>query len=187
MEVWALPVRDESDQTDVRLEISLEEIFGEEVPESVPLREAIGQAALDRIRERSSKGRSWDGKGFKGYSKSYKQSPEFQAFGKTGTVNLKLRGDMLSLMDVVDVSKSKIVLGWFDSEESEKAHGHITGNVGVKRDFFNLNKKEIKELKDIFKDEVKRLKDEQSRENELIGGLELAFLKDLLSIGRRDG
>jgi len=141
-----------------RLEINLKEIFGKNLPSDGALVEAIGQAILDRIVERTESGKGVNGKGFKGYSTSYKESLDFKAFGKSGKVNLKLSGDMLGLMDITDQSRNKLTIGWDDSDEAAKAHGHITGggaggNLPV-RDFFGLTQKDLREIKNKFKDDI---------------------------------
>lgn len=131
-----------------KLEVNLDELLGFVVPNNSSLRQAIGQAIIDKIRDRTADNIGADGKRFKNYSKTYAESIEFLAYGKSkGDPNLKQSGDMLGFMDIIDESKNKIVIGWDDSDESAKAHGHITGNVGVKRDFLGLTDKEVKELR----------------------------------------
>jgi hypothetical protein len=139
-----------------KLRINLDEVFGTAFPNSSRLRQSVGQEIIDIINQRTSENRAWDGVRFKSYSKEYSESLEFQAAGKSkNDPNLKLTGDMLGLMDVIEEDKATITIGWKDVTEAQKAHGHITGNVGVKRDFFGLNEKEIKRLKDIFDDAVR--------------------------------
>lgn len=134
-----------------RLEVNLKELFGSNVPNSSEFRQAVGQAIIDAIQDRSAENRGWDGSRFKNYSKTYADSIEFKAYGKSKTdPNLKQTGDMLGLMDVVSESTTKIVIGWNDREEAAKAHGHITGNVGVKRDFLGLNNSEATEIRQAF-------------------------------------
>lgn len=136
------------------LTVKLSEIFGQPI-EDEALRSSIGQKILDIIRERSESGVGLDGR-FPGYSKAYKESLDYQAFGKDGTVNLRLTGDMLELMDIVDESEDQIKIGWDDPNEAAKAHGHITGSVGKKRDFFGLRPSEINEIKKEFQSEIER-------------------------------
>ena len=50
-----------------------------------------------------------------------------------------------------------VVIDFTDSLESEKAHGHITGNKngpGVKRDFFGLDNKDLKSIMSDFESTV---------------------------------
>jgi hypothetical protein len=133
------------------MKVNLRELLGTSVPNDPRLREAIGQAIIDKIVERTSGGRSYTGSKFAGYSKEYIDSLGFKAYGKSeNQVNLKQSGDMLGLMDVIDQSRDTITIGWNDETEAAKAHGHVTGNIGVKRDFLGLNQKEIEEIRSEF-------------------------------------
>jgi hypothetical protein len=139
-----------------KLVIDLDELFGTAFPNSSRLRQAVGQEILDIIKEKTESGISWDGKPFKHYSDVYAESLEFEAAGKSkGDPNLTLSGDMLGLMDVIEEDKATITIGWSDGSEAEKAHGHISGNVGVKRDFFGLSEKDVKRVRTIFEDTVR--------------------------------
>lgn len=150
--------RDTGDQTNVTLDLNLPEIFpGKLVPDSSRLREAIGQEVIDIIRERTQKDeRSWKGYSFRRYSDEYAESIDFKAYGKSkDEPNLTQSGDMLGLMTVLDSGDpGAIRIGWNDTLQSEKAHGHITGAVGVKRDFFGLTSGEINKLRDKFASEL---------------------------------
>jgi hypothetical protein len=138
------------------LVVNLDEMFGTAFPNSSRLRQLIGQEILDTIVRRTQNNRAWDGKQFKSYSDEYAESLDFQAAGKSkGDPNLTLTGDMLGLMDVIEESKATITIGWTSAEEAEKAHGHITGNVGVKRDFFGLNESEVKAIREKFEDQIR--------------------------------
>jgi len=150
--------RNISDQTSVELEVNLPELFpGQQVPDSPELREAIGQEVIDIIRERTQdKEKSWTGRNFRDYSTEYVDSIDFKAYNKSkDEPNLTQSGDMLGLMTTLDSKDpGTIKIGWTDTLQSEKAHGHITGHVGVVRDFFGLNNDEIKRIKEKFKDEL---------------------------------
>lgn len=150
--------RNISSQTEVSLEVSLPDLFdGQLVPDSTRLREAIGQEVIDIIRERTQQDeKSWTGKSFKTYSEEYAESIDFKAYGKSkGDPNLTQSGDMLGLMTVLEASDpGSIKIGWNDTLQSEKAHGHITGAVGVKRDFFGLNSDEVSRIRNKFQDEL---------------------------------
>ena len=132
-----------------KLKINLTEMFGQRVPDSAAFKEAVGQAIIDRIRERTAGNIGRDGKRFKNYKKKTKANPnpyseslEFKAAGKSiGDPNLRLSGDMLGFMDVIDESRDTITIGFSEREDQLKAHGHILGsNPGprVRRDFFGL-------------------------------------------------
>ena len=131
-----------------RLEIDLDEMFGTLVPDSSEFRQAVGQAIIDRIRNRTLEGESRLNKSFKNYSEEYAESFEFKVYGKSkNEPNLKASGDMLNSMDIIEEKKNKIVIGWNDDVNPAKAHGHITGNVGVKRDFLGLPNDEYESIK----------------------------------------
>lgn len=113
--------------------------------------EAIGQATIDYIRNRVKKGKGLGGETFvpNKYSKSYINSPDFKAAGKSPRpVNMKLSGDMLDSIDLV-VDGDRILIG-LPSDQSPKAHGHMTGQEGAgplpKRQFFGVTKKEFDEI-----------------------------------------
>lgn len=150
--------RDISEQTSVELEVKLPELFdGQLVPDSSRLREAIGQEVIDIIRERTQdKQRSWTGSSFKKYSDEYAESIEFKADGKDqGEPNLTASGDMLGLLTVLDSGDAGVVkIGWTDDLQSQKAHGHITGAVGVKRDFMGLTSDEVSRIRQKFSPEL---------------------------------
>lgn len=160
-----------SDQKNVVLEVSLPDLFsGKYIPNSNNLRQAIGQEIIDIIRERTQKDeRSWTGSSFANYSEDYTESVEFKAYDKSKTEpNLTQSGDMLGLMTILDSTPDKIVIGWNDTLQSEKAHGHITGNVGRKRDFFGLNQGELKTIKDKFGEELEEAPINPTQDNSTV-------------------
>jgi len=126
--------------------------------------EAIGQATIDFIRERAAKGLGLGGEALKPttYSESYQNSSAFKAAGKSKSpVNMLLSGDMLSSIDLV-VDGDKLLIG-LPSDQSPKAHGHMTGQQGKgplpKRQFFGVTKTEFDSIVSKFnnpkKDEKK--------------------------------
>ena len=135
-------------------------MFGISLKDKPALREALGQALLDKMLERTESGKSRLNKPFRKYSKAYKESDDFKASGKGSTVNLTLSGDMLGLLDITEQSDNTITLGWDDSDEAAKAHGHITGDPNgprVKRDFFGLTNSDIATIKSEFESEFKEV------------------------------
>lgn len=111
----------------------------------------IAQEVIDRIVSNAEKGLDRNGKALPKYTKTYKDSDAFTAFGKSSKPNMTLAGDMLGQIDVLEVSDDTITIGWNDETENAKAHGNITGQEGewpAKRDFFGLPVKEIKEIID---------------------------------------
>lgn len=114
-------------------------------------KQQVGQAIIDKILERTEKGRQVVGTKFKGYSTSYINSPEFELRGKSASnVNLELFGDMLDSIDIQDVDGS-IEIGFSDQLQSNKAYNHDTGDTLPKRQFFNINQKEWNDIKRQFK------------------------------------
>ena len=141
--------------TSAKLEVDLDEMFQMLVPDSSSFRQRVGQAIIDKIRDRAADNIDVSGKSFKKYSKEYVDSVEFKAYGKSaGDVNMKQTGDMLGFMDVIEESKSKIVIGWSDGDEEAKAHNHIVGDTVPKRNFFGLPVSDIEEIKQQFIDEL---------------------------------
>ena len=113
--------------------------------------EAIGQATIDYIRERASKGLGLGGETMKPtkYSESYQNSPDFKAAGKSSSpVNMRLSGDMLGSLDLL-VEGDRLTIG-LPADESPKAHGHMTGQEGQgplpKRQFFGVTRKEFDQI-----------------------------------------
>jgi hypothetical protein len=144
-----------------RLTIDLSEVFGGPMPESENLKKRLGQAVLDKIKDRTLAQKDVNNKKFKKYSTQYKESLDFKAFGKSpNNVNLTLTGDMLDFMDLLEIDGDRLVFGWDDEDEAAKAHGNIKGSYGgdpnpkKARDFFGLTPGQIKELKAEFKSVV---------------------------------
>lgn len=119
---------------------------------------AIGVEIIRYIRERTLDGKgpgnkSWSGRAGS-YSKAYKESLNFRIGRKSGTVNLKLSGDMLEEMGVLEIQKGKIRYGIDSgSPEAGKAEGNIRGTYGQSspisgkaRDFLKLEDKEIESI-----------------------------------------
>lgn len=144
-----------------RMKVNLKKIFDVDLSRFPSLKQAVGQEILDIIKDRTQKkSKSWEGDAFPKYSKEYKNSLAFKAFGKTNKVNLTLTGDMLELMDFDDEG-NVLHVGWDDSNEAAKAHGHITGNIAKKksqgkRDFFGLSQEDIEKVRRKFQDAVDR-------------------------------
>jgi hypothetical protein len=145
--------------------------------------EAIGQEFVDHIIKRTREGRGenmkkWSGKAGR-YSDSYKNSLDFKIAGKSksGPVNLSLTGDMLSMLEVLSVSKKKIVIGYpgSDSELNGKVEGNRIGSYGGSpdsskaRDFLAIGDKDKKEvLKNYPINDVEERKERAALMNKLI-------------------
>ena len=136
---------------------NLREMFGVDVSNAPEIREVVGEAILNRIRERTANGAGIGGSPFSNgkYSDSYAESIEFVAAGKDQhEVNMELSGDMMALMDVISQTPNTIEIGWSDSTQNAKAYNHNTGDTVPKRPFFGLSKSEIREIANEFKSEV---------------------------------
>ena len=142
--------------SEVSQTIDLKELFGQSFVGNEQLAQSVAQAAIDLIVKRTESGKDINGKAFKKYSKEYKESLDFKAFGKDGEVNLKLTGQMLGTLDVLETSGSKVKIGWNDGVESAKAHGHNAGVPGKlpKREFFGLTDAELNTIKKEFASQV---------------------------------
>lgn len=178
-----------------KLSVDLEAMFDKTVPDQA-LRLEIGQALIDKILERTESSRFLETRGSKSgsafrYTDAYISSIEFRVFGKSATrVNLRASGDMLRAMDIVDSSDDSILgLGFDELEEAEKAHGHITGNVGKMRDFFGLPEADVSRIRKDFQDRVDDLHEgpiprgEEQRDNED----NLDFLLRIFASGQASG
>lgn len=151
--------------------INLEELFGTTFKRKKELREAIAERAIQMMQERVEDGvgvkfasngsaRQYDLNSIP-YSKEYVNSLDFAAFGKSkGEVNLRLKGDMLELIDIKKQTSDTITLGWTDKLENKKAYAHTVGKSGDSkvtvpaRPFFGLTKSDLKQLVREFKSEV---------------------------------
>lgn len=109
----------------------------------------VADLALERIRERSSQGKRIDGKAFKGYSDSYKQSKDFEIAGKSRTVNLRLSGEMMLDIELLGHGTGFVVLGFESgSFSNDKASFAVNSTVkgAKKRPFLGLNGSELEEI-----------------------------------------
>lgn len=164
-------------------------MFGSRVPDSFSFKQAVGQAIIDRIRERTTSNLDRKGKRFKNYKEPTKANPEpysesiqFRAAGKSvNDPNLTLTGDMLAFMDIVSTDRSTITIGFADRLEQKKAHGHILGSKpgpAVKRDFFGLPKDEYKDIARGF-----NLPDPEPSSLELLDTVRLLTLAEIFNDG----
>lgn len=142
----------------VTIDIDIEKLLGS-AASNREVRETFYQAAYDKMIERIDSGRDVNGKLFSKYSKSYKDSLAFSAFGKSSTVNLQLSGDMLNAIDLQKQTEKKLTVGFNDQTENAKAYAHMTGFKGhptldgkVKpRVFFGWSDAELKAIAKEFK------------------------------------
>ncbi len=139
-------------ESDVSTEIDIESLLGSAGRDKMT-REVFFQAAFDVMLERLEQGRDVNGKLMSKYSKEYKESDAYNVFGKDGTVNMQLRGDMINSLAEKKSSKNKMVIGFVGDEQNAKAYAHMTGYKGhptirgVKpREFFGWTDKELKAI-----------------------------------------
>lgn len=148
----------------------LSDLFGASLKGRRDVKEAIGQAIIDKIITRTESGKAIGGKTKlkKPYSKSYQKSLDFKAAGKSkNSINMSLTGDMLGLLDIKKQSGDSITIGWKDKVENNKAFNHNTGDTVPRREFFGLNKKEMGDIKREFKSEVEDVLDKPKTEDSL--------------------
>lgn len=181
----------------VTQEIDLQELFGVDFKGRRDLREALGEAMLEKIRARTARGVGMKFSSKRGtpvklkaYSKQYKESEEFEAHGKSPSkVNMNLTGTMMDTMDIVKQTGNKITLGWDEDEENAKAFNHNTPKSKEaplpQRPFFGLNKSELKEIAKDFKKDIKSIvKDGQDKSDAAFNANILALID---KVGKDDG
>jgi len=135
------------------LTIDLDDEFGTKLPDDVFLKESIGQALIDEMVRRTQDGNDLKGKPFKGYSSAYMTKT-----GKTNPPDLTLTGDMLDSLDVINVSGSKVKIGFNQSDVIPRAFNHNTGDTLPKREFFGIMREELNTVINDWKREVNRTK-----------------------------
>lgn len=146
-------------QSSVTVDIDIEKLLGESA-KNRDIRETFYQLAFDKMIERLDSGRDVNGKLFSKYSKAYKDSLAFSAFGKSSTVNLQLTGDMINSVQIEKQTDKIMTVGFgSDKLENAKAYAHMSGYEGhptlegkVKpRLFFGWSDKELKDIAKEFK------------------------------------
>lgn len=163
---------------EVSQKFDLNEIVGQDISGDEQLVMAIGQKIIDYMEERVDDGLGYGRAKLKSpYSDAYSDSLNFKAAGKSKTdVNMKLSGDMMASIDILDVNGSKITIGIDDPDQAPKAFNHQTGDTVPRRPFFGVTKAELKEyVLNEFKDEIKAKRttsaEEQSRLISAIRGI----------------
>lgn len=148
-------------ENEVSQTLDLKEILGIDVSNNQEIKDAIGQAIIDRIIERTESGKSIHGKDFKkaepdsNYSHEYRDSHTFKAYGKNNNkINMTLTGNMLGTMDIIKDEKNKITIGWDDPTENAKAYNHNFGDTVPKREFFGITTGEINEIARKYKPDL---------------------------------
>lgn len=94
-------------------------------------RQLIAERVLEQIRENTSKGIGSDGDKFPGYSDSYKDSLDFQIAGKGRTPNLRLTGDMIADLSLIEEGQGYIIIGYPKGHpDADKVEGNQIGTYG---------------------------------------------------------
>lgn len=135
--------------------IDLKEVFGVSFKKSRSLQEQVTQKLIDKMKERVAAGVDRFGEEMAPYSEVYKESFDYIAARKDGTVNMKLTGDMLGSIDILESSGDKVTIGFVSSKENQKAYNHMMGegNLPV-RSFFGVTESEVEEVKSEFSQEL---------------------------------
>lgn len=121
-------------------------------------RAVIADRIIDFILKRTDKGLDKNNKPFKQYSEQYVNSLDFKIAGKSKSkVNLKLTGDMLTDLEVLDTSVTGfITIGFLPgTEENDKAawQRNNTRSYFPKRDFLGITQKDLDAIVRRYKQE----------------------------------
>lgn len=155
------------EQDIVAQEFNLEDLLGVDLSSDPTLAAEIGQDIIEFIKKRADKNQGIGGKALrKPYSKMYQNSFEFKQYGKTANdVNMRLTGDMLDSIQVLDFDGSTLVVG-IEGEQAPKAHGHMTGKNGevpkMKREFFGLTSTELDGIIKNYSDRIDKMQEVES-------------------------
>lgn len=168
---------------EISQEIDLEKLTGTSFESDQELKREIGQAMIDYMKSRiTDKNAGYDGEKLKSpYSKSYSQSLDFDAAGKSESdVNMTLSGDMLGSLDLTDETDSGFKIDLNDPEVLPRAYGHMTGFEGhpnqnkmkkYKRQFFGLSEAEQKVVIKDFKSDISNIKEAKKSVSDFQGQL----------------
>ena len=160
-------------ESEISQTFDLDKIAGAKISSDPALRNQIAQAIVDYMIGRVQLDnlgidrKPWKAKS---YSKSYVNSQDFEAAGKSeDSVDLTLSGDMLGSVDITKQSKGLVTISITDKSALPRAYGHMTGFEGhptippnkYKREFFGVSDKEIKDqVLQFFSDEINALSGE---------------------------
>lgn len=79
-------------------------------------RRQLGNEIIEYIRQRTDRGEGVGAQDFGSYSENYQRTPEFEVAGKSPSpINLRLTGDMMDTLQVIDISvPGRIEIGFPD-------------------------------------------------------------------------
>lgn len=153
---------------DVNQTIDLTDYLGEGINDRPDLVSLIGQEIIDTMVNRTLKGKDINYSSMTAidpYSDSYRESDDFKIYGKTRKVDMKLTGEMLADINILESDPAALKIGFGDTLQSRKAHGHLTGmkyndQIPYKhkpkpRLFFGVSSKDVNKITDKYKEEVK--------------------------------
>ena len=137
--------------------IDIEKAFGVDLSNEPRLRQELGQAMLDSIRDRcEDDNKDIFGKPFQRYSKEYIESDTFKDFNKSASDrDMTLTGRMLEDIDFEDSSNEIKLLV---TDNHGKAYNHQVGAVNPQRAWFGVNDKHIEAIKKDFSSDLERIK-----------------------------
>lgn len=146
-------------------------------------RQAIGNAIVNYIFNRTSSGRGINNvpftrkDGSQNYSEAYQEHKHFGIAGKNaGPINLQLTGDMLSSIEVLDISLAgRIIIGIKDDQNAEKARW-------MREKGYNFLGISNSEQQQILRD-FSKLTPQQIRRDQVAENLADEFLKELFRNG----
>lgn len=117
-------------------------------------REALADAIIEYIVDRTQKGKDKDGSRFPKYSKSYTKSMDFEIAGKSPRkVDLQLSGDMLAALQLLDATSRSLWIGYEKGDEiNDRVEGNRLGSYGgdpdpkKARDFLGIEPDKLAKL-----------------------------------------
>lgn len=159
----------------IEQEIDLAEFFpGLDFSEERAFKEALGQAIIDHIVERTEKGdgmkisQGGSGKPVRlkaPYSDEYADSLEFRAADKKkNKINMTLTGDMLASVDVIDTKGDLVKIGIEDDDQIPKAYNHNVGDTVPERPWFGISKSELRQILSDFQPDIAAIERRQAGE-----------------------
>ena len=110
-------------------------------------RRQAGKLIIKLIKDRTSRGLDKNNNAFVGYSKSYKESKDFDIAGKSSLVNLRLSGEMMNSLEILGSGTGFVTIGFpSGSEVNDKASFAKDFGNGPSRPFLGVNATELKQI-----------------------------------------
>lgn len=147
----------------------------------VEQRRFIGRRIIDYITTRTRAGRGIDNvpftnrQGATSYSKAYQEHRDFEVGGKSSSpINLTLTGDMLSSLEVIDVSlPGRIIVGITDDQNAEKVKWMREKGYN----FLGISQKE----QDTIMAEFSQVTAQEVRASNIIDSVAQEFLRNIIN------